>query len=42
MPSQLLDGEIRMTFRILPSLLDCVIHQIVSGVAVVKVTPGAK
>jgi hypothetical protein len=31
-----------MTFRILCGLLDGVIHEIVSGVAVVKVTPGAK
>jgi hypothetical protein len=39
MRGQLFDGELRMTFRILCGLLDGVIHEIVSGVAVVKVAP---
>jgi hypothetical protein len=42
MPSQLFGGELRRAFRVFRGVLDGIIHEIVNGVAVVKVCPGAK
>jgi len=42
MPGQFFGGELRTAFRVFLGVMDGMFHEFVSGVAVVKLCPGAE